>query len=143
MKEIIALQEYTDKFVSLYKGEIRYIEDGLANELIEKEIVAQNSSDGSQGGGGESSSSSPFFVIKTTDYDSDEGQWSKINCTFEEISDAFYNKHLIPIFFKIEGESRLEEVYYFCQFMRNARVSFKSLNNHQITIMSDDQITQS
>lgn len=40
MKEIIALQEYTDKFVSLYKGEIRYIEDGLANELIEKEIVA-------------------------------------------------------------------------------------------------------
>ena len=143
MKKIIALQQYTDKFISLYQGEIRNIQDSLADKLIEEGIVAQHSDDGSQGGGGESSSSSSFFVIKTTDYDSDEGQWSKINCTFEEIKDAFYNKHLIPIFFKIEGESRLEEVYYFCEFMRNTRVSFKSLNNHQITIKSDDQITQS
>ena len=34
MKEIIALQEYTDKFISLYQGEIRNIEDNLAQELI-------------------------------------------------------------------------------------------------------------
>ena len=33
--EIIALQEYTDRYVSLYEGEIRNISDDLANKLIE------------------------------------------------------------------------------------------------------------
>lgn len=37
--EIIALQQYTDKYVSLYEGEIRNLEDKLANKLIEKNIV--------------------------------------------------------------------------------------------------------
>ena len=45
MKEVIALQEYTDKHISLYEGEIRNIEDKLANELIEKGIIAEHSSD--------------------------------------------------------------------------------------------------
>lgn len=37
--EIIALQQYTDKYVSLYEGEIRNLEDKLANKLIAKNIV--------------------------------------------------------------------------------------------------------
>ena len=40
--EIIALQEYTDKYVSLYEGQIRNVSDGLAQKLIEKGIVAEH-----------------------------------------------------------------------------------------------------
>ena len=51
--EIIALQQYTDKYVSLYEGEIRNLEDRLATQLIEKDIVAEhNDSSGDTGGGG-------------------------------------------------------------------------------------------
>lgn len=53
MKEIIALQQYTDKTISLYEGEIRNIEDTLANKLIEQNIVAEHAESG--GGGGNSS----------------------------------------------------------------------------------------
>ena len=42
MKEIIALQEYTDKYISLYEGEIRNIQDGIADKLIEKGVVAEH-----------------------------------------------------------------------------------------------------
>lgn len=45
MKQIIALQEYTDKYVSLYQGEIRNIETELANRLIEQGIVAEHDND--------------------------------------------------------------------------------------------------
>lgn len=40
--EIIALQQYTDKYVSLYQGEIRNINTELAERLIEKKIVRQH-----------------------------------------------------------------------------------------------------
>ena len=46
MKQIIALQEYTDKYISLYQGEIRNIETELANRLIEKNIVAEHNKTG-------------------------------------------------------------------------------------------------
>lgn len=42
MKQIIALQEYSDKYISLYEGEIRNIEDILADKLIEQGIVAEH-----------------------------------------------------------------------------------------------------
>ena len=42
MKQIIALQEYTDKHVSLYEGEIRNIGNNLADELIAKGVVAEH-----------------------------------------------------------------------------------------------------
>ena len=45
MKEIIALQEYTDKYISLYEGEIRNIEDNLADRLISKGVVALHDED--------------------------------------------------------------------------------------------------
>ena len=60
--QIIAKQEYTDKHVSLYEGQIRNISDNLANSLIEKGIVAEHSSDG---GGG----SSNFGILEITDDD--------------------------------------------------------------------------
>lgn len=53
MKQIIALQEYTDKYISLYEGQIRNIENNLANQLIQQGIVAEH--DESSGGGGGSS----------------------------------------------------------------------------------------
>ena len=42
MKQIIAKQEYTDKYVSLYEGQIRNIANDLADILIEKGIVAEH-----------------------------------------------------------------------------------------------------
>ncbi len=43
--EIIALQQYTDKYISLYEGEIRNIQNVLAQKLIKKGIVAEHSDD--------------------------------------------------------------------------------------------------
>lgn len=42
MKEIIALQNYSDQYVSLYEGQIRIIEANLANRLIAKGIAAEH-----------------------------------------------------------------------------------------------------
>ncbi len=57
--EIIALQEYTDKYISLYEGEIRNIQNVLANKLIEQGIVAEHNE--SSSGGGEGGNSSFIF----------------------------------------------------------------------------------
>ena len=46
MKQIIALQEYSDKIISLYEGEIRNIETELANKLIAQGIVAEHDQTG-------------------------------------------------------------------------------------------------
>lgn len=53
--EVIALQQYTDKYVSLYEGEIRNIAAPIAAKLIAKGIVAEHdetSGGGSSSGGG-------------------------------------------------------------------------------------------
>lgn len=49
MIEVIALQEYSDKIISLYEGEIRNIEENLAYDLIRRKIVALHAD--SEGGG--------------------------------------------------------------------------------------------
>lgn len=59
IKEIIALQEYSDKYISLYEGEVRNINIQLANRLIEQGIVAEHDETGSD----ESSSSGGVFTI--------------------------------------------------------------------------------
>ena len=61
MKQIIALQEYTDKYISLYEGEIRNIEDGIADKLIEEGIIAEH-------GDGGNSSSGGFIKVFYKDY---------------------------------------------------------------------------
>ena len=52
MIEVIALQEYSDKIISLYEGEIRNIEENLAYDLIRRKIVALHTD--SEGGGSSS-----------------------------------------------------------------------------------------
>ena len=49
--EIIALQEYTDKYISLYQGEIRNINNPLAERLIEQGIVAEHDQTSPSSGG--------------------------------------------------------------------------------------------
>ncbi len=91
MKEIIALQEYTDKHISLYEGEIRNIEDKLADELIEKGIVAEHSSNEGK--------DNDIFLIHMTckEISGTENTFSDyvISETFEEIKQALINKKII------------------------------------------------
>lgn len=65
MKEVIALQQYTDKYVSLYEGQIRNIEDKLANELITKGIVRLHTDIPEDGGSGGGSGAGSFIVSYT------------------------------------------------------------------------------
>ena len=71
--EIIALQQYTDKYVSLYEGEIRNIQDSLANRLIEKGIIAEHDEgsggipSGGGGGGGDKSDSDGWIRVSYSD----------------------------------------------------------------------------
>ena len=72
MKEIIALQEYTDKYISLYEGQIRNIEDNIANKLIEKGIVAEHSDSGSGSGSGDQTGGSGIQIVNLV-YNEDDG----------------------------------------------------------------------
>ena len=40
--QIIALQQYTDKYISLYQGQIRNLNKELAQRLIEQGIVREH-----------------------------------------------------------------------------------------------------
>lgn len=61
--EIIALQDYTDQYISLYENEVRDIFDSLANKLITKGIVAQHDSVEQNSGSNSSSSSGGGGVV--------------------------------------------------------------------------------
>ncbi len=52
MKQIIALQEYSDKHVSLYEGQIRNLSNEIADRLIAQGIVAEHSDSSPSSGGG-------------------------------------------------------------------------------------------
>lgn len=92
MKQIIAKQEYTDKFISLYEGQIRNIGNDLADRLIEKGIVAEHTED-------ESSEGNNVFLIHMTCRETFgiENTFSDyvISETFEEIKQAIINKKII------------------------------------------------
>lgn len=63
--EIIALQEYTDKYISLYQGEIRNVSDvSLAQKLISDGIIAEHSDSDPSGGGSGGSGGSDIVVVK-------------------------------------------------------------------------------
>lgn len=86
--EIIALQEYTDKYISLYEGQIRNIEDKLAEELIEKGIVAEHTDDGDK------KDSSVPTIIFWSQYDQPSGVvTTKSNYTKEEILNLAKNNY--------------------------------------------------
>lgn len=84
--KIIALQEYTDKYISLYEGEIRNINDLLAQRLIEKGIVKEHS---------DSSSDKGIIIIDISRFQAGE----KINKTWQEIYNLV-NTGNIVIFYR-------------------------------------------
>ena len=94
MKEIIALQQYTDKFISLYQGEIRNIQDSLADKLIEQGIVAEHTDEGQDG---ENNDGKKLFIENVNyNYDPDSDNFTATSDkTITEINQA-YHKGLIP-----------------------------------------------
>lgn len=76
-------------------------------ELITAEKLNNTGGGGSGGSGGNG-----FCVIKTTDYDSEEGTFHHIDKTFEEIQSAFLSGE-VPILYVTESSTDVERVYYF------------------------------
>ena len=71
MKQIIALQNYSDQYVSLYEGQIRIIETNLANRLITLGVAAEHTdviiTPGSTSSGSTSSCNcEPGYQVTTT-----------------------------------------------------------------------------
>lgn len=97
--EIIALQDYTDQYVSLYENEVRDIFDSLANKLITKGIVAQhdnveqnsgsNSSSNSGGGG-------TMYIYTTIEYGEDDQEIVKTGKSYNDIIAAIDNG-ILPV----------------------------------------------
>lgn len=85
--QIIALQQYTDKFVSLYQGQIRNIPDPLALPLIEKGVIAEHTDSGS------GIAEDNIFVvtaklIEQEPYGQMKYTITNVSYTFEQILDA-------------------------------------------------------
>lgn len=146
MKEIIALQEYTDKYVSLYEGEIRNIQDRLADKLIEKGIVAEHSDseDGEDPGekgiiyvnmeltidGGE----------RTVNYDSTE------TLRFDDIKDLIDNGQMV--FLKVQSPGNAILYYSLNQIQSNTLIfSNIAINNYgtmsSMIGITKNEVTQS
>ncbi len=101
-----------------------------------------NKAEASGGGAG-------FFVVKTTNYDQDEGTWSRIDHTFAEIRDAL-NNGSIPILMVADGNA-IDEVYHFdnansigtrIEFIRTSVDSNNVATTSIIVINSDGTITK-
>ena len=85
--EIIALQDYTDKYISLYEGQIRNIGGNLASKLIAKGFAAQHDeTDGGSDSGGSGGGS--YIVNATIVYDENDNATATLDKTFSEISEA-------------------------------------------------------
>lgn len=92
MKKIIALQQYTDKYVSFYQGQIRNIEDGLADKLIEEGIVAEH---------GDSNSNKGIIIIDISGFQLGE----KINKTWQEIYNLVNTGNIVIFYRKTQSSS--------------------------------------
>lgn len=99
--EIIALQEYTDKYISLYEGEIRNINDPLAQRLIEKGIVKEHS---------DSSSDKGITIIDISRFQVGE----KINKTWQEIYNLVSTGNIVIFYHKTQSSSPviINAIYY-------------------------------
>ena len=108
--EIIAKQEYTDKYVSLYEGEIRNIPDVIANKLIEQNIVAEHSDSNPSGGEGEEEKNNNVVWIIRKD-DSTSPPTLTLTMPVNEIAEAAYaGKPLGVVINGYEGENGLEVI---------------------------------
>lgn len=90
-----------------------------------EDAVGKLQSGGWSGGSG----GNGFCVIKTTDYDSEEGTFHRIDKTFEEIQSAFLSGE-VPILYVTESSTDVEGVYYFhrtngimFEFIKTGRLS--------------------
>lgn len=107
--EIIALQQYTDKYVSLYQGEIRNINTELAQRLIEKGIVKQHteSSEGSDSGSG-NPSNDLFYVVNIYGSGDPCTGWNGIvtniqtDKTYQQVQQAIDNDKIVILKIDIE-----------------------------------------
>ena len=118
MKQIIALQEYTDKFISLYEGEIRNIEDNLAQELIEKGIVAEHNEDSDEGDHDCGVEIVTAKLIEQEPYGQMNFVITNVSHTFEQILDA--QNQGKAVFLKAEictagASSGMGYVFAYCQ----------------------------
>ena len=95
MKEIIALQEYSDKYISLYEGEIRNIQNSIADKLIQQGVVAEH---GDSEGGDLEQTTVVTCDIDCKDYmGSPDNQRHDIECeySFDEICDMLKNGKIV------------------------------------------------
>lgn len=131
--KVIALQEYTDKYISMFEGEIREITDEiLADELIANEILAEKSDEE------ETPVQKP--VLNFT-YDETEEEWS-CNYTWEEIESLDEDKNWVkiddinyPIFVTSVSGSTL---IWFVRMSFNSRTK---LELKKISMTEEDVIT--
>ena len=132
MKQIIALQQYTDKFISLYQGEIRNIQNTLADKLIEEGIVAEHSDDETPSN---SDGGTIYLELTNTLNVSD----SILPKTWQEIYNYIQNGKLIVFYYRQQNtyeKTQINQIYYFyisgVSYYLNEEDSTK--NNYEILI---------
>ena len=135
MKEIIALQEYTDKYISLYEGQIRNISDNLANSLIEKGIVAEHSSDE----GGEGGSSNTGLLLEADVYETGSGSLLELyqEKSFESIVENINKKLIYLKLYDVSGKELQTLTFSNFNFERNEAyfIGIKPDGQHITTAM--------
>lgn len=89
--QIIALKEYTDKYISLYQGEIRNVSSTIASKLIEQGVVAEHG-DGSDS---EDNGSNEFLINITYTGYIDGNNTFAADKTFAEAVEAYNDGKLI------------------------------------------------
>lgn len=132
--KVVALQEYTDKYISMYEGEIRNVTDEvLLQDLIERQILAEKTD--------EEEETPVEEVIFEFTQNEDTQEWS-CNYTWAEISDINYSKTWIkinsinyPVFLRsIQGSTRI-------WFVRMNFNESQGLVLNKITLTENDVIT--
>ena len=139
MKEIIALQDYTNQYISLYQGEIRKIETNLANKLIALGVAAQHSTINPSGGGSGSDCSCEIFKVEILAYEplsEEDDDYLYLNKSYKEIKSAFNDGKNI-IFYTHYSDSETD----FMEFYTLYNIGHQTNNNYQISIAKGTSVT--
>lgn len=145
--EIIALQEYTDKYVSFYQGEIRNINTELAQRLIEKGVVAEHdeSSEGSDSGSS-NPSNDLFYIVNILGSGDPYTGWNgtvtsiRTDKTYQQVQQAINNDKIVILKIDIEfddGETSDPEAIpheYYTTFYNGAYSYIKRNDTQYIKI---------
>lgn len=87
--QIIALQEYTDKYISLYEGEIRNLNKEIAERLIEQGIVREHDNIEDESSS-DTSTSSPKIIELNVSTDAETGEILLLPCCSDNTIDENY-----------------------------------------------------